>query len=192
MKYILLALPLLMAFACQSTQNPATSRDTLPLQDMTGAPNTIKVTSSHFQQGQPIAVRHSFNQFGCVGENAAPTISWAGAPANTKSFVLVAHDPDAPTGVGFFHWLVINLPSTTTSVGATLPPAALELRNDYGATGYGGPCPPEGRNHRYIFSVYALDVETLPLPKEATGALVRFMLLNHTIALGRLVGTFKR
>lgn len=193
MKHILFILPLFALVACQSTQTSTTTKgDVLPLQDQSKAPQTIKVTSSSFQAGQAIETRFSFNQFGCVGQNTAPKIAWSGAPANTKSYVLIAHDPDAPTGVGFFHWLVINLPATTTSIDGTLPETARELRNDYGAFGYGGPCPPKGRNHRYVFSVYALDVPSLPLPREATGALVRFMLLKHAIARGRVTGTFAR
>lgn len=189
MKNMFAILPFIVLAACQT---PTASKDVLPLQDMTSAPNTIKVTSPQFKSGQPLAVPFSFDQFGCVGQNLAPKIKWSGAPAGTKSFVLIAHDPDAPTGVGFFHWLVINLPATTTSIDQAVPASALQLRNDYGNAGYGGPCPPEGRLHRYVFSVYALDVAVLPLPKEATGALVRFMLLKHTLAKGRLVGTFKR
>jgi Raf kinase inhibitor-like YbhB/YbcL family protein len=139
----------------------------------------------------------AFNSFGCTGHNRSPHIRWTGAPAGTRSFAVIAHDPDAPTGVGFFHWTVFNLPATTTELAldashAGVPAGAVQAGTDYGATGYGGPCPPVGENHRYIFTVYALDVPQLQAPPTATGAMLRFLVRGHTLALGRATVTYRR
>ncbi len=167
----------------------------LPLQDAPAATESLIVTSEAFGDRESIPEIHSFDGFGCVGQNTAPTIRWRGAPPETRSFAVVMHDPDAPTGVGFFHWVVSNIPASTNAIGgsAGLPSAAQEHHNDYGAESYGGPCPPEGHGpHRYVFSVYALDTESLGLSASATGALLRFAIADHILAYGRLVGTFER
>src|SRR5262249_4687085 len=120
-----------------------------------------------------------FNGFGCTGQNRPIAIAWSGAPENTQSFAVVMHDPDAPTGVGFFHWLVFNVPKTATLLDAAssegLPAGAVQGMTDSGSVGYTGPCPPPGPAHRYIVTVYALDVPKLDLPPSTTGALLRFM-----------------
>jgi Raf kinase inhibitor-like YbhB/YbcL family protein len=182
----------LSACAARPDVGPAGTADPLPLQDQVAAPASLVVTSSDFEDGGPLDVRFSFDQFGCIGNNDKPQLAWSGAPAQTQSFAIIVHDPDAPTGVGFFHWVAINLPASTTHVDESLPNGALELHTDYGGPGYGGPCPPPGPEHRYVFSVYALDVPRLDLPEGATGALTRFMLREHAIATGRIVGTFSR
>ena len=167
-------------------------QSTPPLQDQTGAPNTLQVSSPDFEADGPLDVRYAFNQFGCVGENVAPRVEWSSVPEGTQSLAVIVHDPDAPTGVGFFHRVVVNLPPSTRHLGGDLPAGAQDLHTDYGAPGYGGPCPPPGAPHRYVFSVYALDLPRLEVPAGATGALIRFSLLGHTLALGRLVGTYAR
>jgi Raf kinase inhibitor-like YbhB/YbcL family protein len=133
---------------------------------------------------------------GCTGKNQSLAVSWTGAPEKTQSFVLIMHDPDAPTGVGFFHWLVVNLPKETNSLAvgasASLPPGTAQTTTDFGMPGYGGPCPPPGPAHRYSVTVYALDVPKLDVPPTASGALLRFMLRDHTLALGRAVATYQR
>lgn len=167
----------------------------IPLQDALDAPASLVVSSPDFGDGETLPQVHAFDQFGCTGGNTAPELSWSGAPAGTQSFALVVHDPDAPTGVGFFHWVVSNLPATTTRLGGahSLPASAQNHHTDYGASGYGGPCPPEGDSpHRYVFTVYALDTPDLGLPEGATGALVRFVVAHHTLAYGRLLGTYSR
>ncbi len=186
-----------LAVACAaSPTSPPTEPDasTIPLQDRPLAPASLIVTSPDFDAGGPLALRHVFGGFGCTGDNVPPTLSWTGAPPETKSFAIVVHDPDAPTGVGFFHWVVSGIPATTRSVGGeqALPPGAQEHFTDYAASGYGGPCPPPGPEHRYVFTVYALDTDDLQLPEAATGALARFVLGQHTLAFGRLVGTYGR
>ena len=158
------------------------------------APESITVTLEGLGAGAELEERHVANVFGCTGGNVSPAISWSGAPEGTRSFVLEVHDPDAPTGVGFFHWVVVDLPATTTALpeggSAALPEGALATRTDFGAPGYGGPCPPPGPAHRYVFTVYALDTERLGVEEGASPAVVRFMLRGHALAVGRAVATF--
>jgi hypothetical protein len=140
--------------------------------------------------------RHVANVFGCTGENHSPAIRWSGAPEGTRSFVLEVHDPDAPTGVGFFHWIVVDLPTTTEALpfdgASALPAGAIATRNDYGSAGYGGACPPPGSPHRYVFTIYAVDTEHLGVDENASPAVVRFMLGLHTLAIGRATATYGR
>jgi Raf kinase inhibitor-like YbhB/YbcL family protein len=122
-----------------------------------------------------------FNSFGCTGGNISPALSWSGAPQGTKSFVVTVYDPDAPTGSGFWHWIVANIPASVTSIptGASktskMPAGSLETRTDFGVPGYGGPCPPAGDPpHRYVFTVFALKVDKIDVTADAGGALVGF------------------
>lgn len=113
------------------------------------AAGSFQLTSTDVKDGR-FAPAQIFSGFGCTGGNVSPQLSWRGAPAGTKSFVVTVYDPDAPTGSGFWHWLVINLPASVTSLStgasrtAALPAGALETRTDFGPPGYGGPCPPAG------------------------------------------------
>ena len=181
--------------ACANT-TAATAATEFPLSEEITAPNSLTVTSADFASGAELANAQVFSGFGCTGENKSPALSWAGAPESTKSYAIVAHDPDAPTGVGFFHWLAYDIPAATTSLAngaaTALPAGVLSGHTDFGSTTYGGPCPPPGPSHRYIFTVYALDVPSLGIPEGASGALLRFMLRQHTVAYGRIVGTYHR
>lgn len=162
------------------------------------APNTLKVTLGGLKDG---AVDNAsvFKGFGCSGENKSLAVSWEGAPKDAKSFAVIVHDPDAPTGVGFFHWTVFNLPATTTKLdlgasGAGIKAAGgVEGYTDFGMSAYGGPCPPPGAPHRYIVTVYALKVPKIDgADAKSTGAFLRFMLNQNTLALGRATGTYGR
>ena len=120
--------------------------------------------------------------FGCHGGNISPSISWSGEPAGTQSFLVTMYDRDAPTGSGFWHWVVANLPASvhTLDPGAggevgRLPKGAMAVRNDTGKAGYLGPCPPEGESHRYVITVAALKVPDLPVDNTATPAVVGFV-----------------
>jgi len=122
------------------------------------------------------------NTFGCQGGNLSPQIKWSGAPVGTRSFVVTMYDPDAPTGSGWWHWVIANIPATVGelpagagSVGGSLPAGALSIANDASQPAYLGACPPEGQDHRYIITVHALKVDRLELPSNATPALVGFM-----------------
>ena len=165
------------------------------LRDPTAAPAAITVTIANLD-GDQFRDAQVFSGFGCTGENRSPALSWSGAPEGTQSYALIMHDPDAPTGVGFFHWTALNLPGDATSLeeGASgnLPEGALETYTDFGQTGYGGPCPPPGTPHRYEITVYALRVPNIDLPTGATGALVRFALREHTLAIGRATAMWGR
>lgn len=162
------------------------------------APATLRVTSEAFAEGAAIPLRSVFGGFGCTGENRSPALQWSGTPEGTRSFAVIAHDPDAPTGTGFYHWVVFDLPGDTRALpdnaGAegALAPGAHAGRTDYGASAYGGPCPPPGPAHRYRFSVYALDAAPLGAPEGSSAALVRFMLRGHVLAYGTLTGTYGR
>ncbi|WP_314258510.1 YbhB/YbcL family Raf kinase inhibitor-like protein [Cardiobacterium hominis] len=123
---------------------------------------------------------------------------WANPPAGTKSFALSCYDPDAPTGSGFWHWYIINLPADTRSLdenaaASGLPADARHARNDYGDYNYGGACPPPGHGtHRYIFTIHALDCEHLDLPEDTTTARVGFNVWAHSLGSASLTGTFSR
>lgn len=138
-----------------------------------------------------------FNGFGCTGGNISPELSWENAPKNTKSFAITVYDTDAPTGSGWWHWVVFDISKNKTNLpsgfGNIDSKDAIQSMTDYGKSGFGGACPPLGdKPHRYIFTVHALDVETLGLDKNATPALVGFMLNSHTIAKSSLISFYGR
>lgn len=159
----------------------------------------FRLASADIAEGRRMGERHVFAGFGCAGGNVSPALAWADAPAGTKSFAITAYDPDAPTGSGWWHWVVFNLPAATRSLPAgaggkdgTLPGGAVQSRTDYGAPGYGGPCPPPGAPHRYVFTVHALDVDNLPLDDQSSGAMVGFMLHSHGIGRASLTAVYGR
>lgn len=157
----------------------------------------FRLTSSDIAEGKAMADRHVFTGFGCAGDNISPALAWSGIPAGTKSLALMVYDPDAPTGSGWWHWVVYNLPAAATSLpsGASqagLPPGAVQGRTDYGAPGYGGPCPPPGAPHRYVFTLHALDVESLSLPLDASAAMVGFMVNSHSLGRAKLTALYAR
>ena len=143
-----------------------------------------------------------FNGFGCSGDNISPSLSWQGAPANTKSFALLVHDPDAPTGgSGWWHWVVINIPASADKLdrgagksdGSALLAGASQIPTDFGNPGWGGPCPPVGsKPHHYNFTLHALKVEKIDLPQGATAALAGFMVNSNSLAKATLTGVFSR
>jgi hypothetical protein len=127
------------------------------------------------------------------GRNLSPHLAWFGFPAETRGFVVTCFDPDAPTGSGFWHWVLVNVPRSVTELarGATPPGAAFCVRNDYGDASYGGAAPPPGdRPHRYVFAVHAIDVDSLEVSPDATPAYVGFNLAFHTLARATLRPTF--
>lgn len=131
-----------------------------------------------------IAARHIYDGFGCTGQNVAPAWHWQGVPANARSLAVTVYDPDAPTGSGWWHWMVLNLPATARGLpeGGALPAGAREVRNDFGTKHWGGPCPPAGdKPHHYVFTVYALDVPHIDVPDTASAALAGFALHAHVI-----------
>jgi len=164
---------------------------------------TMTLTSAEIKDGATIAAEQVFNGFGCTGGNMSPSLSWSGAPAATKSFAVSIYDPDAPTGSGFWHWVVFNIPAATTSLpkgaGAAkskaLPKGAIQSRTDYGMPAYGGPCPPTGdKPHHYQITVFAVDVDKLPDAKDpnVSAAVVGFDLHYHTLAKATITGMYGR
>lgn len=148
-----------------------------------------------------IAQRFEFNGFGCTGENRSPALQWRGAPAGTQSFAITVYDPDAPTGSGWWHWSVVNVPADVMSLpadagavgGARLPRGASHVRIDYGVAGWGGTCPPPGdKPHRYIFTVHALKTARLDLPADATAALAGYMINANALGTASFTARYGR
>ncbi len=162
---------------------------------------SFTVTSTDVRDGQTLATAQLSGIFGAGGQDVSPQLAWSGFPEDTKSFAVTVYDPDAPTASGFWHWAVVNLPRTTTSLppgagspdGEQLPSGAFQLRNDGGLPGFVGAAPPPGHGaHRYFIVVHAVDVESLDIPKDASPALLGFNLFTHTLARATLVGTYGR
>jgi len=162
------------------------------------ADETFTLTSNDLK-GQ-FTLKHVFNGFGHSGENVSPQLTWKNAPEGTKSFAITMYDPDAPTGSGWWHWLVFNLPTTVTELasgaGSTqkelFPKAALQSVTSYGKPGYGGAAPPKGdKPHAYIITVYALDIEKLDLEASTPPAMVGFFLGQHTIQKASILSYYK-
>lgn len=149
------------------------------------------IQSSDFANGADIP-----RAFTCDGEDRSPALSWSGAPAETKAFALVADDPDAPAGT-WVHWVIFNIPGKTQSLPTgvekkeQLADGSKQGRNDFRKIGYGGPCPPPGKAHRYFFKLYALSSE-LKLPTGATKADVERAIKDHVLANAELMGRYKR
>lgn len=158
------------------------------------------LTSTDIAAGRQLASAQVFNGFGCAGENVSPHLAWSSPPAGTKSFVVTAYDPDAPTGSGWWHWVAFNIPADTRSLGAgasrnaaKLPAGTVEGRSDYGTVGFGGACPPPGAAaHRYIFKITALKVEKLDLPSDASAALVGYMTTMNALGSAQIVAAYGR
>jgi Raf kinase inhibitor-like YbhB/YbcL family protein len=183
MRMILAALSLLLAqTTATTTKAPAAGKFTL--------------TSPDVKAGGTLADKQVFNGMGCTGANTSPALAWSNPPAGTKSFVVTVYDPDAPTGSGWWHWVVYNIPADAKELtagagsGTGLPDGAVQGNTDFGKPGYGGACPPPGdKPHRYIFTVYAEKVDKLDVPEGATAAYVGFM--THMNSLGSATFTAK-
>jgi len=160
----------------------------------------FSIQSSSWQDGQTMKDAYVFNSFGCNGNNLSPQISWSGAPQDTKSFAITVYDPDAPTGSGWWHWTIFNIPADVTQLqeGASLDPAKLPVgsiqgRTDFGKPGYGGACPPPGdKPHRYILTVYALKTDKVDLNQDSSGAIVGYFLNQNLLAKASLTAKYGR
>jgi len=159
------------------------------------------LTSPEIKPNGQISTEQVFKGFGCTGDNVSPALSWHGAPKGTKSFAVTVYDPDAPTGSGWWHWVVFNLPADSTGLkmgagdpkAGLLPAGAVQSRTDYGQTGYGGPCPPVGdKPHHYIFTVYALKLDKLPLDENSPAAMVGYYLHQNMLGKAVLRGRYGR
>ena len=156
-------------------------------------PRPMTLSSESFTDGATIP--NDFVSTGCGGRNQSPQLSWSGAPNGTKSFAITIFDLDAPTGGGWWHWVIFNIPGTISELPAgagnkesrTSPPAGVQCRNDYGEPGYGGPCPPPGSTHRYLVKVYALNVEKLSFGSETPPGKMAKQLEAHSIGIATLI-----
>jgi Raf kinase inhibitor-like YbhB/YbcL family protein len=162
---------------------------------------SFTLTSTAFKNNGAIAPKYSFNQMGCTGENVSPPLEWKNPPAGTKSFALMVHDPDAPTGSGWWHWVVTNIPADTTALpegagaadGHALPKGTVQGNTDFGKPGWGGPCPPPGSGkHHYNFMLYALKVDKIDVPPGASPAMVGFNVNANKLGQAKLTGTFEQ
>ena len=162
---------------------------------------TFTLFSPDIAAGGVIGPEFESDIFGCNGRNESPVLHWSGAPEGTKSFAVTVFDPDAPTGCGWWHWIVVDLPVSTQQLagnagvkgGSQLPAGARQMRNDYGIFAWGGMCPPPGdKPHRYIFTVHALSVEKLEIPDDATAAICGFSINANTIAKASFTSTYAR
>lgn len=156
----------------------------------TTSANALEIKSRSMKQDGMIREEQVFDGFGCSGKNMSPHISWKEAPKETKSFAVTVYDPDAPTGSGWWHWVVVNIPATYRSLPldfgmedkVKLKDDILQIRNDFGVHKFGGPCPPKGdKPHKYIVTVFALNTEKLDLDEKSTAALAGFMINKATI-----------
>ena len=151
----------------------------------------MELTSSAFTEGGPIPAKYT-----CDDKNVSPPLKWSGVPAGAKSLALIADDPDAPAGA-WVHWVLYDLPATATELAEDVPKSqhvaagARQGLNDFRNLGYGGPCPPRGKPHRYFFKLYALDV-ALDLKPGVTKKDLERAMDKHVVANAQLMGTYKR
>jgi Raf kinase inhibitor-like YbhB/YbcL family protein len=152
---------------------------------------TLSLSSPVFQEGQNIPIKYT-----CDGQDISPPLTWSEPPSETQSFALIMDDPDAPGGV-FTHWLLFNLPADSRELAEAVPPqnelpnGTLQGKNDFGAIGYGGPCPPLGPAHHYRFTIFALD-QPLDLKAGASRKQVLGAITGHILARGQLIGIYQR
>ena len=165
----------------------------------TAAADPFKLTSADIKPGAAIGPQFIMNMFGCSGPNVSPALAWSGAPAGTKSFVLTVYDPDAPTGSGFWHWIVYNIPASTTALAqgagaaGAAPGGGVQATNDAGVAGYSGPCPPPGdKPHRYVFTVFATKADKLEVPPNPSPAVVGFVTHFATLDKASFIATYGR
>ena len=182
MKRVLLVLLLFVFFGCG---NAYADGFTLTSRDISGQLSGDQV----------------FSGFGCTGGNLSPQLSWGNAPEGTKSFAITVYDKDAPTGSGFWHWVIFNIPADVKTIkrdagnlnGKLAPAGSVQSTTDFGTAGFGGACPPEGAPpHSYVFTVYALGVEKLDLAPETPAAMAGFLIHQNTLAKASLVAYYSR
>lgn len=163
--------------------------------------NSLSLSSHDIADGKFMAKTQEFNGFGCAGEDLSPHLKWENAPKGTKSFAITAYDPDAPTGSGWWHWQVVNIPlkvnELATGAGSVnkslMPQGSVQISNDYGNKAFGGACPPKGHGvHHYRITIHALSVEKLELPKNASGALAGYMINSNTIESSTIESLYQR
>ncbi|WP_409526191.1 YbhB/YbcL family Raf kinase inhibitor-like protein [Nitrincola sp. MINF-07-Sa-05] len=162
--------------------------------------DSFVLTSTDISHGEFMNKAQEYQGFGCAGDNLSPQLSWSGAPEGTAAFAITAYDPDAPTGSGWWHWQIVNIPGyvDTLPTGAgdmsknLFPEGSHQISNDYGVNGFGGACPPQGHGiHRYQFTIHALS-QNLELPENASGALTGYMINAHSLGSSTIEALYKR
>ncbi|MCJ8311596.1 MAG: YbhB/YbcL family Raf kinase inhibitor-like protein [Saccharospirillaceae bacterium] len=158
---------------------------------------SFNLSSNDITHGEFMDSQQAFNGFGCTGSDQSPHLKWSNPPKGTKSFAITAYDPDAPTGSGWWHWQVINIPLTVlelnNNAGDKNNKKLKQIENDYGVKGFGGACPPAGHGaHRYQFTVHALSLSVLEVPDDASGALTGYMINANTIESKTIEALYKR
>lgn len=160
----------------------------------------FSLTSKDISQGKSMSKAQEYQGFGCTGDNLSPQLHWSNPPEGTEAFAVLAYDPDAPTGSGWWHWQIVNIPKDVNTLpsGAgdpsknLAPKGSLQISNDYGEKGFGGACPPKGHGvHRYQFTVHALSSK-LDLPENASGALTGYMVNSHSLGSSTIEALYKR
>ncbi len=158
---------------------------------------TFQLTSAAFAEGAFLSQAQLYNGMGQSGGNLSPPLAWSDPPHGTKSFALTLYDPDAPTGSGWWHWVLVNIPAEVMSLSegagstsSTLPSGALQSRTDFGTPGYGGAAPPPGVLHHYVFTVHALGVETLDVNPDMSAAMVGFMINANRLGAAKLTAVY--
>lgn len=161
----------------------------------------LQLSSTDIKSRNKLPEAQVFNGFGCSGGNTSPALQWQSGPKDTRSYAVTVYDPDAPTGSGWWHWVVYNIPAGVTSLptgagqagGAKLPAGAKQGRTDYGTYAFGGACPPEGDEpHRYIFTVHALKADKLDVPEDASAALIGYMINANRLAKSQFTAKYGR
>lgn len=164
----------------------------------TALASSMKLTSPDVKNGKTMSNEQVFDSFGCKGGNVSPELHWTKGPKGTESYALSVYDPDAPTGSGWWHWVVFDIPAGVNSLPKgfkaddTSIKGLIQSRTDFGKPGYGGPCPPPGKPHHYIFKVFALKVKTLGLTADASPAMVGFNCNANKLAEAKLIGMYGR
>ena len=163
--------------------------------------DNFKLSSPTIKSGATLTREQVFNGFGCTGKNQSPALNWTPGPKGTKSYAITVYDPDAPTGSGWWHWLVYNIPANVTELaygagdanGRLLPPKVRQGRSDYGTHAFGGACPPKGdKPHHYIFTVYSLKIGKIDVPADASAALIGFMINANTLDKASFTARYSR
>src|SRR5512138_2302132 len=161
----------------------------------------LRISSKTIQADATVPMEHVFDGWGCTGKNVSPELEWSGAPAGTKSFAVTCYDPDAPTGSGWWHWQIFNIPASVTRLekaagdpkSGKAPKGSVQGKNDYGAIGWGGPCPPPGdKPHRYVFTIFALKADRIDLDASASAAAIGFNLNANALAKASFTAKYGR